>query len=353
MGVRSADVMAVAMMGFVGVVLGSAPGMANDPEDAHQLAERFANAHNPTPTPDKIKTETVQPSLQADHVEGAFRTRKEEAELQSRDQLLDAIEARTKAIEDLLEKSAVPSWRAVAVPAKDNGAKDKKDVLPSHASQPAVAQPAVTLPAKAVTDVPSQPDIYELPEPSYALGRSPSLRSGLAEASKLFSKATVLLKLKPGNTGLRRFKKTADPVLCGRRHCYVSQGYVKAAQRAHRGATLGPFNTLGRRAGACRQNLSCAFRGIDVSEDGVLLQPIDLKIMRHDRRAYRSLKADPTCRVAAGRLHCSNAMRAKTWTAWVVPEHIALEAGEDGLKTALQDGLPENPMPTFHVGRTN
>ena len=311
---------------------------AGNAQNAHGLAEQFANAHktkpSKNPAPDKIKPSEVQ---------GAVQMQSQEAEMKSTDALLDSIEARTKAIEDLLKRTEPQPW----------------DV---QISSPDVSQPqtpAQSLPGARITDRigPTAPattkDVFELPQPSYALGRSAAQLSGLTEASDIMTKATVLLKMTPGEKGLRRFKKTADPVLCGRRYCYTSQGKGKNALRLERGATLGPFNTLGHRAGACRQKLICVFRGVDVAKNGVLLQPIDLKFLRHDRRAYRSIKADETCKVSGGRLHCAKPIVAKSWTAWVVPEHVAREAGDDSLKTALQDGLPHRPLPTIQVHRSN
>lgn len=343
------------------------------------MAHKFANAHEPKPT--KVKSKDA---IKAKQVEGAFKVRSQETDLKTTDQILESIEARTKAIEALLEKSSNEKWDVnvgkpatvviqktpstaiepkVVTPNVQPGTSDAtpdawaattKPISPSDQLQPPLGIDAVVLGDGAVTAEETGPteDMTELPTPRYALGGPATLRDGLEEASSILTTATVLLKMKPGNTGLRRFKKTADPVLCGRRHCYMSKGFEEKAQRMQRGTTLGPFNTLGQRAGACRQKLICAFRHVDLMDHGILLQPVDLKFMRHDRRAYRSVKADPSCKISAGRLHCANPIKAKSWTAWIVPEHIAAQAGGDALETALQDGLPETPVPTIHVKRT-
>lgn len=330
------------VMSLIAVCAGAPGGVgiaiADEPKNAHSLAEQFAKAHQP-----KAPTKTGHTAIEAGEVEGAFQNRKQEAELTSTDKMLDAIEARTKAIEDLLARSASNTWQAETI-------HTTPQTTPANAGN--TSNPAASNTTAAAAGAADTKNIYDLPEPSYALGGSAAARSGLTDASDILTTATVLLKLKPGNKGLRRFKKTADPVLCGRRHCYMSLGFEKKAQRMARGATLGPFNTLGRRAGSCRQSVICAFRGVDIMNDGVLLQPVDLKFMRHDRRAYRSLKADSSCRVSGGRLHCANPIVAKTWTAWVVPEHIAVEAGNDALATALTEGLPSQPTPTVHVSQT-
>ena len=266
------------------------------------------------------------------------------------ERLVDTAPDRTLADSALPESTAAHA--ATDAPAEGTNWAATTNPTPSYepdnaaSNEPLRSQDAnMTAPREAIKDV------TDLPEPGYALGGPGNLRHGLAEASNILSTATVLLKMKPGNTGLRRFKKTADPVLCGRRHCYMSKGFQEKAYRMLRGTALGPFNTLGRRAGACRQKLSCVFRHVDLMDDGVLLQPVDLKFMRHDRRAYRNIKADQSCTLSGGRLHCANPVKAKTWTAWIVPEHIALEAGSDALETALQDGLPETPVPSIHVKR--
>ena len=309
------------------------PVRAEGKQDAHSLAERFAAAHESKPK--ETRPENV---IRAEQVKGAFEVRKQESELKSTDEILDSIEARTKAIEDLLEKTA-PKTAPINL---QSNTWDATLTTPSTESE-------TTTTAPTSEDQSQTTDITDLPEPGYALGGPVNLRDGLAEASEILTTATVLLTLTPGNKGLRRFKKTADPVLCGRRHCYRSQGFEKKADRMHRGATLGPFNTLGLRAGSCRQTLACAFRHIDLMDNGVLLQPVDLKFMRHDRRAYRNVKPDETCRISAGRLFCANPIIAKTWKAWVVPEHIARQAGREALELALQEGLPKTPVQTIQV----
>jgi len=370
------------------------PTFANDSQDGHAMAHQFANAHKPKPT--KVKPENA---IQANEVEGAFKVRSQENELKNTDQISASIEARTRAIESLLEQNTADKWdvrvgkpatvvieaspeidSAVEATAPQTSPKltdsnvgpwaattSQKPLDQTNAGQTETAADIGVAPRQVTPTTPdtgleptettqqlSPPvdDVIALPEPGYALGGPANLRRGLAEASSILSTATVLLKMQPGNKGLRRFKKTADPVLCGRRHCYMSQGFDQKADRMQRGATLGPYNTLGRRAGACRQKLSCAFRHVDLMDEGVLLQPVDLKFMRHDRRAYRNIKADKTCKISAGRLHCAKPIKAKTWSAWIVPEHIAVQAGRDGLETALQDGLPETPISTIHVKRT-
>ncbi len=155
------------------------------------------------------------------------------------------------------------------------------------------------------------------------------------------STATVLLVLVPGNRGIRRFEKTAEPVLCIGASCYISTGAATDALKMPRFAALGPANTLGRRALACRHALGCVFRGVEIGVAGASLQPVDLRIMRHDRREAMDARPDASCDVDAGRLYCGAPIQAGSWRAWIVPEGVADRAGAELLKAALEAGLPD------------
>jgi colicin import membrane protein len=144
---------------------------------------------------------------------------------------------------------------------------------------------------------------------------------------------TVLLALEPGTYGIRRGSRAADPVLCLGKSCYVSKGAGVAARKSERGSVLGPFNTLGGRAGACRGSLTCVFRGVDLAASP-LMQPVDMHILKHDKREPLAVGADTTCRVADGRLACARIVEGKGWRALIVPEPVAEAAGADALKAA-------------------
>jgi colicin import membrane protein len=145
----------------------------------------------------------------------------------------------------------------------------------------------------------------------------------------------------PGKTGIRRYGvKTADPVVCIGTTCWVSAGPDKSAIEAARGKVLGPGNTLGRRAAACNHSLGCVFRDVDLKSDMASLQPIDLRIMRHDRRQPLAVKTDRSCDFDGRQLYCATLFRAKDWRAWIVPEPLAREVGEAALKAAIERGLP-------------
>lgn len=155
------------------------------------------------------------------------------------------------------------------------------------------------------------------------------------------TQATVLLIIDPGSRGIRRNVKTADPVLCTGAFCYISNGPDRAATKMTRARALGPGNTLGGRAGACRHALGCVYRGVDVGAGEVELQPVDLRILRHDRREVQVVEPDSSCRTRGGRLECSHGVRSASYNVWVVPESIADRAGPPALLSAIDRGLPD------------
>lgn len=151
--------------------------------------------------------------------------------------------------------------------------------------------------------------------------------------------ATVLLVMTPGKRGIRRWKKTADPMLCVEGSCYISQGATLPAQRVSRRKGFGPGIALGKRAGACNDQLACVFRDVDLGAKTAWMQPVDLRVLRHDRREALRITADPTCTVTGKRLTCTRTIESDDYRAWIIPEHIARAAGKDALKQALRDNL--------------
>ncbi|MGH1417679.1 MAG: hypothetical protein ACRBCJ_02360 [Hyphomicrobiaceae bacterium] len=177
--------------------------------------------------------------------------------------------------------------------------------------------------------------------------------SDLAEptmTAKPVTHVTVLLVMKPGKKGIRRWKKTADPMLCFNKQCYISRGKALAAQRITRKRAFGPGIALGKRAGACSNSLTCVFRDVQLAKDGPSMQPIDLRIVRHDRRKRRNVKPDRSCHIMYGRLHCGHRVEAHDWVAWVVPESIAKHAGPSRLSAALAAKLATS-APTKNARR--
>lgn len=154
--------------------------------------------------------------------------------------------------------------------------------------------------------------------------------------------ATVVLVMRPGNRGIRRYNKTSDPVLCSGGGCYVSGGFEAPARFQRRRRVLGGRNTLGRRAGPCNRRLGCIFRNVDLGGSSAVLQPIDLRMLRHDRRRAQVVKAPANCRVGAGDqalLRCSTIYRARDYVLYVVPEAAARAAGADALQELITAGM--------------
>ena len=155
-------------------------------------------------------------------------------------------------------------------------------------------------------------------------------------SSRNSTRVTILLLMEPGNRGIRRFNKTGDPILCLDRSCYVSQGAAQPASEIARSRAFGPGVALGSRAGACENSLTCVFRNVDLGGRSAEVQPIDLRVLRHDRRELRAVEADRTCRITSGQLTCRRPVIADSYTLWIVPEAIAERAGAMALETAVR-----------------
>jgi colicin import membrane protein len=155
------------------------------------------------------------------------------------------------------------------------------------------------------------------------------------------TQVTVLLILEPGNYGIRRRgPKIADPVLCiPGDGCYVSTGADQPAAFMPGRRAFGFRNTLGARAGACRGSLGCVFRGIDLGSLPGYLQPVDLHILKHDRREVHAVLADSGCRTEAGQLLCTHGIQAEDYVMWILPESLAAAAGPAALERAVAEGL--------------
>ena len=184
--------------------------------------------------------------------------------------------------------------------------------------------------------VPLQPSAPKEALPAPAAAPPPSVTpTTLATAS---SRASVLLVLEPGDYGIRRFNRNqADPVLCAGETCYISQGPDAPARAMPRTQALGPGNTLGGRAGACKQQLACVFRDVDLGASGKAnIMPVDLHVVRHDRREVTTIEADQTCTNANGRLACGSPVKSATYRVLAVPETVAAKATPPGLSAALE-----------------
>ena len=118
------------------------------------------------------------------------------------------------------------------------------------------------------------------------------------------TRVTVLIHLAPGNYGIRRGRSTADPILCLPDGCYVSHGTDRPARFLPGRRALGFANTWGERAGACREQLACVFRDVDLGRLPGYLEPVDLHILKHDRRRGQEVATSSACAVDDGRLIC-------------------------------------------------
>ncbi len=201
-------------------------------------------------------------------------------------------------------------------------------------------------PATAEDSVVLHPDPEAAPvSPDAASRRSlggplPRADSGLKpRVAPAPRRVTVLLVMDVGKKGIRRWSKTADPMLCVHEYCFLSRGPDKSAVRHNRRVAFGPGIALGQRGLACRSSPACVFRNVDLGADEARLQPIDLKILRHDRREAELVRADESCRLSAEELVCDQPVIGATWRAWIVPETVAEEAGMRALKRALANGL--------------
>jgi colicin import membrane protein len=155
------------------------------------------------------------------------------------------------------------------------------------------------------------------------------------------NRVAVLLVIDPRHTGIRMFgAATADPIICLGGDCYISEGDDAPASMLPRRRALGTGVTLGKRAGACRNSRICVFRSVALGAEEAPFQPIDLRILRHDRREEIRVRADPSCRVRQGRLTCETLAAARDYRAWIVPERVAERAGPEALRDALQTGIP-------------
>lgn len=171
------------------------------------------------------------------------------------------------------------------------------------------------------------------------LGRGDVVEAPADARPQALDRVAVLLVMKPGNRGIRRLIKTADPVLCVDRNCYISRGAFAPAASMSRARALGAANTLGTRAGACRDSLGCVFRDVTLEGRTAVVQPIDLRIVHHDRREARAVGADATCRVERFGLTCDGPIEAADYTMWLVPESVADRIGATALQAAVAGGL--------------
>jgi colicin import membrane protein len=119
----------------------------------------------------------------------------------------------------------------------------------------------------------------------------------------------------------------------------VSEGSERPARFLPARKAMGFGNTWGLRAGACRQRLGCVFRGVELGLLPAYLQPVDLHILKHDRRRPHEVAGDSRCRADSGRLVCRRGIYGEDYAMWIVPERLAEAAGPAALERAVAEGL--------------
>lgn len=143
----------------------------------------------------------------------------------------------------------------------------------------------------------------------------------------------------------------ADIVLCGAAGCYVSNGLEKAATFYEGSSGL----LLIKKAGVCRDSLSCVFRDIDLSklttESNKIIEPVDVDYVSHsymggvpiltgaqphDVPAFLKLG---NCSLKRPVIACQIGVHERNYSLWAMPEKLAQTGGRDALDAVLFKGL--------------
>jgi colicin import membrane protein len=350
--------------GIAAAVLGGCSYLAFANDAAHRMAQGFAaEAQSTSAARDRPASEPKSPAApqaaapkpddtarrQADEADMLARAR---AEAEERRRAMLAAEETAPAaappIEQPAKAEAPPSPDSAPVPkaqppvmsaeaerriaeAEERAARREAELaalreeIARQPVAPAAAAAAPADPAPPVSDV----------------GNAPSRNAPPATPVPPSTRVTLLLAMEPGDRGIRRLEKSADPVVCLANRCMIGAGADRPAREVTRWGALGTGNTLGARAGACSHALTCVFRYVDLGAASAAVQPIDLRIMRHDRREERVVTADTTCAVTGGRLTCRQPVVSADYRLWVIPEAVASEAGPAALEAAVRAWLPD------------
>ena len=350
----------------VALVVLSSPAVSKARADtdtaAHALAEKFADADADAKRKAearKIKDETARleaarraaERLKIEEAEMLERARAEAAEREAARRAEDEHRlAQEKARQDELARNQETEQRALEAKRQEEALNLSEKLRRAREQREASRDRRIETPAD--NEPLDRPQFLSGPKPTFendrwvdeapAVTPPPAVAEAPHRALWPEQNVTILLVMEPGDRGIRRFDKSADAVLCLGHRCYAGMGSTTPAKLMTRGAALGPANTLGARAWGCRHTLTCIYRNVDLGGESGSIQPIDLKVLRHDRREIRSVKADLSCEVdAAGRLYCANIVRTRTWRAWIVPESVANHAGGVAIEAALKSGLSD------------
>jgi hypothetical protein len=309
---------------------------------------------------DKLKIAEARLKATEEELQAA-EERKVSAEQKTRDAIVDAERAEAERLKQAkaaeikhLEVAREAEARSLADKIKRAGeqraAEAKIQSSTAQVNVPSAGPVMVQPPTPVVAALPVPPKAV-MPEPSkpasipYTETPAPVPKPAISSVARWSSsgpdsgRVAVLLVMTPGKRGIRRLEPTADPVLCGPEGCYVSQGSVMPANFRSIQKALGPSNTWGDRAGACKRSLGCVFRNVDLAMLSFHLQPVDMKVMVHDWRERKRIDADSACSTSNGRLSCTVPVLADDYRLWIVPEAMAATLGTDVLDAAVRDGL--------------
>lgn len=268
---------------------------------AEAIVERFARDHQSGP--------------KAPPTDDALRAPADEAEMLAR---AAAERIRKEAIQAQADRRAEEAERQAELEALSERIRRKRSAgVPASQGAAPPPEPAPDL---------ARPEPAALPEFRVGSEAEPRPPAG--------TRATLLLAMEPGRTGIRRLNPTADPVLCLGPTCYIGQGPAADALPLPRRRALGAGNTLGARAGPCSGSLACVFRNVEFGSSEVVVEPIDLRLLRHDRRQAGIARLDGTCGLEGGRLHCKGGINGPDYRIWVVPERLAAEVGAPTLQAS-------------------
>jgi hypothetical protein len=173
-----------------------------------------------------------------------------------------------------------------------------------------------------VPTVPETPRAAERPQVHKAAD-APSLDDAPSRAYSPTHDGRVTILLQMESNGQRgRRHESMDPVLCLVDGCYVSNGpgYPASFLPGRKATRFG--NAISRRAGACNHAYTCVFRDVDIGTLPAEVQPVDIRVVRHDRRAPETVEALSTCRGTSGQLACTGAIHGDGYTMWVIPERV-------------------------------
>lgn len=313
--------------------------------EAHAGSERLAEAHRATQLAAVASAaKALEAQQNADELRVAEERRRTEEKLIADAKAAD--ELRKQVADDTAMKPAEMERRAEQTRQAWIKTLEARREAEARALTESLRRAEAIREAKIPLALPDPSILAGLPSPTQqAVSPRTSVEpesSAIGRLQKPPARATILVIMQPGSKGIRRFEKTADPVLCVKDGCYVSEGAGHPALFKQRNQVLGFTNTLGARAGACQRSLGCVFRDVDLASSGGLIQPVDMKVLAHDRRESQTVETDSNCRFEGGRLSCSHPFNAGSYRYWVVPEALADRAGATALEQTLRDGLPSS-----------